>query len=166
MMDLKLSVDQFKSKHLQAGKQLGFSLLPLLFEELIQNGLNVSHADGQFYQDLAAELFENRELQLYAIDFMALIGQTIPNPKVADKPITNPVVVEVKKNTPTATIENDIVRTDHLMNNIPHEDDEGDPFYIPPEERLSLRPEDMRPMQYDEEFCKLIGVDTSKRQNR
>jgi hypothetical protein len=53
MMDYKLLTSQFKAKHLQAGNQLDFSLLPLLVEELIEKGLNVSHVSGKFYQELA-----------------------------------------------------------------------------------------------------------------
>lgn len=161
MMDFKTVVAQFKSKHLQAGKQLSFSLLPLLMNELIANGLNISHANGQFYQELAEELFneEPKELQLYAIDALVLCGQSIPAPKAALQPKKEAPKVE-------AIIENDIIRTEHLVNDIPNEDDEGDPFYIPPEERINLRPEDFAPMEYDEEFCKLAGIDISKRQNR
>ena len=43
------------------------------------------------------------------------------------------------------------------------EDDEGDPYYTPPEERIDLKPEDCAPMQYDEEFCAKIGATKDRR---
>jgi predicted transcriptional regulator len=61
-----------------------------------------------------------------------------------------------------AKVEGDIITTDHLIFNIPSEDEEGDPYYIPPEERIDLKPEDCAPIEYDLEFCKLIGVDLSR----
>jgi DNA-binding MarR family transcriptional regulator len=60
------------------------------------------------------------------------------------------------------TDEYGVIRTEHLVSDMPDEDDEGDPYYIPPEDRLNLKPEEIAPMTYDEDFCKLIGADTSK----
>lgn len=54
-----------------------------------------------------------------------------------------------------------IVKTEHLVTTMPDEDDEGDPYYIPPEECISLKPEDFAPMEYDLDFCKSLGVDPS-----
>jgi hypothetical protein len=158
MMDFKLLTSQFKDKHKQAGTTLGFSLLPLLMEYFVDNGLNISHAGGKFFQEIAAELFDNRELQLYAIDYMILISNNIPIPAVQEqsvKKVANPAL--------EAVIEDDIVRTDHLTTNIPYEDEDGDPLYTPPEDRINLRPEDCEPMQYDEDFCARIGATKDRR---
>lgn len=56
-----------------------------------------------------------------------------------------------------------IVKADHLVETMPDEDDEGDPYYIAPEECINLNPEDFAPMEYDLEFCKLLGVDPYNR---
>ncbi len=153
MMEFKQIIDNFKAKNAQAGKHLGFSLLPLLMKDLVANGLNISHADGKFYQDLAAEVFssESKDLQIDALDALMLLGRMIP-------PV--PQVIEKKPalKVAEAIVEDDIIRTDHLVDNIPNEDDEGDPFYIPPEERLNLKPEDCEPAHIDHEFMALIGA--------
>ena len=153
MMEFKQAITDFKAKHAQAGKHMGFSLLPLLMKDLVDRGLNISSVDGKFYQSLAAEIFdgESKDLQIDAMDALILLGKMIPAPKVEE---IKPVV----KATTEAIIENDIIRTDHLVDNIPNEDDEGDPFYIPPEERLNLRPEDCEPAHIDHEFMALIGA--------
>lgn len=164
MMDFKTVVSQFKAKQSEAGKPMVFSLLPLVMAKLIENGLNVSHMTATFYQELAAELFGDKplELQLYAVDALALLGNSIPAPKVVEEQ----EVLKPKPVVKEAIVIDYIIKTDHLVDNIPDEDDEGDPFHTPPEERISLRPEDLAPLEYDEDFCKLIGVDTSKRQGR
>lgn len=155
MMEFKQIIDNFKAKNVQAGKLLGFSLLPLLMKDLVANGLNISHADGKFYQDLAAEVFsgESKDLQIDAVDVLVLYGRMIPaapQAVVEEKPAPKAVA--------EAIVEDDIIRTDHLVDNIPNEDDEGDPFYIPPEERLNLKPEDCEPAHIDHEFMALIGA--------
>lgn len=62
-----------------------------------------------------------------------------------------------------AIVDGDRIITEHLSYDIPSEDDEGDPYYIPPEERINLKPEDCAPMQYDEEFCSRIGATKDRR---
>ena len=154
---------QFKTRHLEAEKPLGFSLLPLFMSELIANGLDISHVNGIFYQEIAEELFKDdgQEIQMYAIDAMILLGQSIPLPtKTAEPP--PPLALPKKVIKYEAKIENNIITTDHLTD-IPEEDDEGDPLYTPPEDRINLRPEDCAPMEYDEDFCARIGATKDRR---
>ncbi len=157
MMEFKQIIDNFKAKYAQAGTHLGFSLLPLLIKDLVDNGLNFSVVDGKFYQTLVSEVFsgESQEMHVDAIDALMLLGQLIPLPKVTEAP-----QIENKKE---AIVEDDIIRTDHLVDNIPKEEDEGDPLYTAPEDIIPLRPEDFAPMEYDEEFCAKIGATKDRR---
>jgi hypothetical protein len=161
MMELKQIVQNFKNEHIKADEDFPFSLLPLLMDHLVKNGLNISHLNGQFYQDLAGEIFSKDDLELksYGVDALFVAAQNVPHPKVTT---VEKVVVKPKVE---AIVVDDIIRTDHLVDNIPNEEDEGDPFYTPPEERLDLRPEDCAPMHYDEEFCASIGVDPARYKN-
>ena len=59
--------------------------------------------------------------------------------------------------------ENGLIRTEHLVYDMPDEDDEGDPLYTPPEERINLKPEDCASMEYDEDFCARIGATKDRR---
>lgn len=158
-MEFKQVIDNFKATHVQAGKQMGFSLLPLLVQELIKNGLDVSHMPGKFYQELAIEIFgSNIKIQSHAVDALALLTQIVPlpatNPEMGDKS----KVAQKRVTVPSVIIEDDIVKTEHLVDNIPDEDEEGDGLYTPPEESLTLSPDDIEPTQRDEEFCRLIGA--------
>ena len=161
MMEFKQIVQNFKGEHLKADEVLPFSLLPLLVDVLVQAGLDRSQTNGKFYQELAAEIADKEDLrvQSYMIDALFVLNQKIPLPKqiVQEKP------VEKEKPKVEAIVEDDIIRTDHLTDNIPHENDEGDPLYTPPEERINLRPEDFKPKQYDEVFCNRIGATKERR---
>lgn len=154
-MEFKQIIDNFKATHVSAGKEMGFSLLPILMIELMKNGLNISHMSGQFYQELTSEIFNgDAKLQLYVVDYVALLAELLPLPAI-------PEVKELKSNPKqnhSAVIEDNIVKTEHLIYNIPKEDEEGDPYYIPPEERLTLNPNDIEPTQQDVEFSKSIGA--------
>lgn len=154
-MEFKQVVQKFKAEHLKAGEVFPFSLLPLLMADLIKHGLTIEQTNGKFYQELADEIFDTdtQEIKSYGIDVLFILNQSVP------APIPVEIKQEVKQvRAVEALVDDGIIRTDHLTDNIPNEDDEGDPFYIPPEERIELRPEDCAPMEYDEEFCKLIGV--------
>lgn len=159
-MDVKQVVQTFKNEHLKAEEVFPFSLLPLLVEQLIKNGLRVEDLTGVFYQTLAAEIFDKeKEIQSYGVDYLMLLCKTALFIKKAEK-IEQPVKQQPK--TMEAIVDNGIIRTDHLVDNIPDEDDEGDPYHIAPEERIDLRPEDCAPVDYDEEFCKLVGGDITR----
>jgi hypothetical protein len=167
MMGFKQVIDQFKQKHAQG---VSLDVLPLLVNDLVSNGLDISKLDGSFYTEVAKEIYgdSNKEALGYAIEALFLLSQMVPAPKpnVQESPRvvsapTKPAKVIDKRE--TAIIEDDIIKTDHLVASMPSEDEEGDPFYIPPEERIDLRPEDMAPIQYDEEYCKLLGIDPKSR---
>ncbi len=68
----------------------------------------------------------------------------------------------LKKGKDAIVDENGSIHTEHLINDIPDEDDEGDPLYTPPEKRIFLKPEDCAPMKYDLEYCKMLGLDINK----
>lgn len=152
-MEFKQVVQRFKAEHLKAGEVFPFSLLPLLMADLVKHGLTIEHTNGKFYQELADVIFDtdNQDVKSYGIDALFILNQSVPSTVKIDN-------IEVKQvSAVEALVDGDIIRTDHIVD-IPSEEDEGDPFYIPPEQRIDLRPEDCAPMDYDEEFCKSIGV--------
>jgi hypothetical protein len=104
-------------------------------------------------------------LQLYAVEALFLLGQSIPLPKQVEQPIAAPKTEEIKKvkKFEDAAVIDGIIITEHLVNNIPSEDEEGDPLYTAPEDRINLRPEDFKPKEYDEDFCARIGATKDRR---
>ncbi len=158
MMEFKQVITNFKARHVLAGKQMGFSLFPLLILDLVKNGLNITQMQGKFSQELVIEIFGgDLKFQNHAMDYLAVLAQSIPLP-----PASNPEMGYKPKSIPKkdydAIIEDDIVKTEHLVDNIPNEDEEGDGLYTPPEESITLNPDDIEPTQRDVEFCKLIGA--------
>jgi hypothetical protein len=166
-MGLDSIVDNFKTTNIKPGKVLGFSLLPLLIKELIDAGLDDTALSGSFYKELASKLFEGEceEVVILGMESLMFLGKMIPPKQVLEavsKPqavvlnVAPPVTVP-KKSSPQAIMDGVLIRTEHLSDNIPDEDEEGDPFYISPEDQISLKPEDCAPMEHDDEFCAMIG---------
>lgn len=160
MMGFKQVVDQFKQKYAQG---VSLDVLPLLMNDLVLNGLDASKLDPNFYNELAKEIFGDKDKEAlgYAVDALFLLSQVIPVQKQESQSKIAPKITDVRTE---AIVEDEIVKTDHLVATMPSEDDEGDPYYVAPEDRIDLRPEDFAPMEYDEEFCKLLGIDTKSRQ--
>lgn len=158
-MDYKPIIQQFKAKLPEGPTEP--TVLILLMKELVDNGLVATDISGNFYQEVATEFFQSNNPAFIGniADALILLSQTVPLPKVVEVPVETP---KKNKTASVAVIENDIVRTEHLVASMPNEDDEGDPYYIPPEERIALRPEDCDPVQYDEEFCAFIGANIKR----
>ena len=162
MMGFKQVIDQFKQKHAQG---VSLDVLPHLMNELVANGLDISKLDSSFYTELVKEIYgdKNKEALTYVVDAIFLLSQVIPVPTATPKPVAEQPKPKVIDKRVDAIIENDIVKTEHLVDSMPNEDDEGDPFYIAPEDMIPLRPEDFAPVEYDDAFCKLLGVDPRNR---
>lgn len=164
MMDYIQVVDEFKNRHVRTGLDLSLSLLPILINDLVVAGIDISITDGSFYQALSKELCgqESAELQSYVTDLLIFCGRVVPVKQKTEvkPPLPAPTVVRpviALKGKEASVDVNGIIRTEHLTDNIPREEDEGDPFYIAPDQIINLSPEDFAVMEYDDEFCDLIG---------
>ena len=155
MMEFKQIIDQFKAKYAKTGV-LDPSRLPFLMIELVNAGLDISKADGNFYQSLSESIYpgQTREFQIDIVDGLLFLGQILAPPKTVEK------IAAPKTPTKEAIVAEDgTIRTDHLDGDaIPDEDSEGDPYYIAPEDQIKLRPEDCEPMHIDHEFMSLVGA--------
>ena len=166
-MDFSQAINTFKKEYIRPGEVLRLSLLPVLIDYLRASGLDFSMASGEFYQELSRDICstESAELQSYVTDLLQFCGRvltlspkrTAASPAIKSKPLPKePVALNGKQ---ALQEEDGSFTTEHLTDDIPTEDSEGDPFFVPEDQRLTLKPEDISPMKYDKEFCEMMGIE-------
>ena len=166
-MDFSRAVDTFKKEYVRPGEVLRLSQLPILIDYLKASGLDFATASGEFYQELSRNICssESSELQSYVVDLLQFCGRSLTintkrkeeSPAIKNKSISQePIALGGKQ---ALQEEDGSFTTEHLTDDIPAEDSEGDPFFVPEDQRLTLKPEDISPMKYDRDFCEMMGIE-------
>lgn len=158
-MDYISILEQFKKEHIRAGEVMPFSLFPILFLELERNGFTQDHINIDFYKQVIAVMFagEQAGLHVYALEDMFIYAERIP--LGAPKAVEVVKKEEPKKQEPIAVVaKGKIISTEHLVENIPDETEEGDGLSTPIEDVINLRPEDFADYEIDWEFAESVGL--------
>lgn len=154
-MDYISILEKFKKDNVRAGEVMPFSLMPFLFLELESNGFTQEQISNDFYKQALAILFANEErgVHSYALEEMFVYSERLPLTKKEEVKKEEP-----KKPQPVATTKGQFISTEHLVDNIPDESDEGDGLSTPIEDVISLKPEDFADYEIDWEFAESIGL--------
>jgi hypothetical protein len=171
MMDYRQVFEQFKKQYIKAEGVFDFGLFPLLFLELKNYGADKNIATADFAKDFIEIFLKGAKMPVlhgaveYIGHYSVLMLPAAPIVKketpvvITEAPVKNkpaePVVQEqpVKKNKGVGI---------DYHSPIPREEDEGDPLYTPPEERIDLKPEDCADPVTDWDFLKRINAVGSK----
>ena len=165
-MEFKQVIDQFKNEHIADGESLLISKLPILVNNLKVSGLNRTQATAQYYVSLVSYLCPSdvKKVQLMIVENLLFLSRVLALPKEETEPVNEvkkeKLVVKKEialKGNQAIEREDGGLSTEHLVIDIPKEEDEGDPFFVPEDQRLTLKREDIKPMQYDQEICDMIG---------
>jgi hypothetical protein len=159
MMDCKRIFELFREQYMKAGESFSFSLFPILFSELKKYGVDRSAVTDQFAKDFHSILLPNAKTSvlLHSIEYISHYSALTLTAKAVKTAPVAPVEVE-KQPTPVVSTVKAVKSTVDIDYDspIPREEDEGDPLYTPPEDRLDLKPEDCADAVTDWEFIAQI----------